>query len=202
MARLTPRQVVHWPLSVSTRRLTLAPLAPSDFDAWRDGYLQRLPKQHAFDDGPPSADRFDYASFRLLVARHAKLAAEDRVYILFARLRRDGAFVGHCDLSTLGRSDINCANLGYAVHNQFQGRGLGTELVRAARKIGLTALAYHRLEAACRPENRRAIATAQAAGFVREGVRRQYWLDDDGWADQLILSAVAPRGSRRAKLLA
>jgi [ribosomal protein S5]-alanine N-acetyltransferase len=202
MMRPTPQQVVRWPVTATSRRLTLAPLAAADFDAWRDGYLQRQPKQHRFDNGPMVGVRFDRASFRSLCARHATLAREDRVYILFARERRSGAFIGCCDISTLGRGDINCANLGYWVHNTYQGRGFGTELSRAAIKVAFDALAYHRLEAACRPENRRAIATARAAGLQREGIRRQYWLDDDGWADQVILSAVAARGSRRAKLLA
>ncbi len=131
-------------------------------------------------------DRFD-----ALVARHERLARRDDVYVLAAFAVRTGKHVGTFDLSTIRREDNAWANVGYGIHNGFQKRGHGSEGLRAVLAFGFDVLAYHRIEAAIRPDNGPAIACAKAAGMTREGLRRSFWLDDDGWADHEIFVAIA-----------
>jgi putative acetyltransferase len=82
-------------------------------------------------------------------------------------------------------SDANrIAHLGaLAVHPDFRGRRVADEAARLAQRYLLLELGYHRLELACYGFNERAIAHAERAGWVREGVKRKAYLRHGEWQD-------------------
>ena len=63
----------------------------------------------------------------------------------------------------------------------FRGRGLGVAAIRALARLAFD-LGAHRLEAEILAFNAAGLAAFEAAGFTREGVRRQAW-DRNGWQD-------------------
>lgn len=176
---------------VTTPRLTLRLLALGDHAVWAGGYRGRGPASYSYDEGPPAEQKLDADRFGALVERQLKVAIADRAYVLWAFGLTAGDAIGAVDLGTYERGAVQWANLGFWIHNQHHGKGYAVELIRAGISIGLTTLGYHRLEAAIRPDNRPAVAAAAAAGMEREGIRRRFWLDPDGWADHVIYAAIA-----------
>jgi RimJ/RimL family protein N-acetyltransferase len=76
------------------------------------------------------------------------------------------------------------ANLGgLAVLPGFRGRRLADEAARLLQRYLLLELDFHRLELACYGFNDRAIAHAERAGYVREGVKRKAYLRHGEWQD-------------------
>jgi RimJ/RimL family protein N-acetyltransferase len=83
------------------------------------------------------------------------------------------------------------ANLGsLAVHPSFRGRRVADEAARLFQRHLLDDLGFHRLQLEIYGFNERAMAHAERAGFIREGVRRKaYWRNDE-WVDGVIYGLV------------
>ena len=83
------------------------------------------------------------------------------------------------------------ADLGsLAVHPSFRGKRLADDAARLFQRHLLDELGYHRLQLEIYGFNERAIAHAERAGFVREGVRRKaYWRNGE-WVDGVIYGLV------------
>jgi RimJ/RimL family protein N-acetyltransferase len=83
------------------------------------------------------------------------------------------------------------ANLGsLAVHPSFRGRRVADEAARLFQRHLLDDLGYHRLQLEIYGFNERAMAHAERAGFIREGVRRKaYWRNEE-WVDGVIYGLV------------
>ena len=70
-----------------------------------------------------------------------------------------------------------------AVHPGYRGRRIADDAARLFQRHLLVDLDYHRLELEIYAFNERAIAHAERAGFVREGVKRKAYLRHGGWVD-------------------
>jgi RimJ/RimL family protein N-acetyltransferase len=83
------------------------------------------------------------------------------------------------------------ANLGsLAVHPSFRGRRVADEAARLFQRHLLDDLGFHRLQLEIYGFNERAMAHAERAGFIHEGVRRKaYWRNDE-WVDGVIYGLV------------
>jgi RimJ/RimL family protein N-acetyltransferase len=83
------------------------------------------------------------------------------------------------------------ADLGsLAVHPSFRGRRVADEAAQLFQRHLLDDLGYHRLQLEVYGFNERALAHAERAGFVREGVRRKaYWRNDE-WVDGVLYGLV------------
>jgi RimJ/RimL family protein N-acetyltransferase len=79
---------------------------------------------------------------------------------------------------------------GLAVHPDFRGRHLADTAARLLQRYLMDELDYHRLQLEIYGYNERAVAHAERAGFVREGIRRQaYWRHDE-WVDGVLFGLV------------
>ena len=83
------------------------------------------------------------------------------------------------------------ADLGsLAVHPSFRGRRLADDAAQLFQRHLLDELGYHRLQLEIYGFNERALAHAERAGFIREGVRRKaYWRNGE-WVDGVIYGLV------------
>jgi RimJ/RimL family protein N-acetyltransferase len=88
-------------------------------------------------------------------------------------------------LSYRQTSDANrIAHVGaLAVHPSYRGRRIADDAARLVQRYLLRDLGYHRLELACYGFNERAIAHAERAGWIREGVKRKAYLRHGEWQD-------------------
>jgi [ribosomal protein S5]-alanine N-acetyltransferase len=75
---------------------------------------------------------------------------------------------------------------------QLRGRGLGRSALRLAGQWLLGTCGLARVEALTERENQAAIRAAQAAGFVREGVLREYRRKRGKGVDMVIMSLIPP----------
>ena len=78
-----------------------------------------------------------------------------------------------------------------AVHPDFRGNRIADEAARMFQRYLIDALGFHRLELECYAFNERAIAHAERAGYVREGVKRKAYSRDGTWVDSVLFALVA-----------
>ncbi len=88
------------------------------------------------------------------------------------------------------RSEI--ASVGaFAVDPAFRGRRLGDEAARVLQRHLIREVGLHRLQLEIYAFNERALAHAERAGWVREGVRRKAYRRGDEWVDGVLFGLVA-----------
>ena len=75
---------------------------------------------------------------------------------------------------------------GLAVHPELRGRRIADEAARLLQRHLLLELGFHRLELECYGFNTRAMAHAERAGFVREGVKRRAYRRHGEWVDGVL----------------
>lgn len=64
------------------------------------------------------------------------------------------------------------SEIGYWLKEEFQGRGIMTETVRALIKFGFSELCLNRVQIKCAPENVKSNKIPQRLGFTLEGIER------------------------------
>ena len=154
----------------------------------------------------------DDVDFLLELVRHEEIepflgavTAKDREAIAAEVDRSDrephdfGRFVIEVDGGRAGAMGFELANrrsrVAYlerlAVHPSFRGRRVADEAARLLQLHLARDLGYHRLQLEIYGFNERAIAHAERAGFVREGVRRRaYWRHGE-WTDGVLFGLLA-----------
>jgi [ribosomal protein S5]-alanine N-acetyltransferase len=93
-------------------------------------------------------------------------------------LRDEDRVVGICGIHDLSRRHRR-AYVGYDLAREQWGRGIASEAMRAVVRFGFEQLDLNRLEAITIAENVRSIRLLERIGFLLEGVRREYSLEDD-----------------------
>jgi RimJ/RimL family protein N-acetyltransferase len=73
-----------------------------------------------------------------------------------------------------------------AVHPAFRGGRIADEATRLFQRQLLFELGFHRLELEIYGFNERAIAHAERAGFVREGIKRKAYFRHETWVDGVV----------------
>jgi RimJ/RimL family protein N-acetyltransferase len=95
----------------------------------------------------------------------------------------DGERAGTMEFELVNRRSAIASVGGLAVHPRFRGARVGDEAARLFQRHLFDELGLHRLQLEIYGSNERAIAHAERAGFVREGVKRKAYRRDDGWVD-------------------
>jgi putative acetyltransferase len=98
--------------------------------------------------------------------------------------------VGSLGLAVPDRSPrrAHVGELGLAVHDGWQGRGIGTALVRAAVGLADRWLNLRRLELTVFADNERAVRLYKKFGFEVEGLLRRYALRDGVYVDAYVMA--------------
>jgi RimJ/RimL family protein N-acetyltransferase len=77
-----------------------------------------------------------------------------------------------------------------AVHPDFRGRHLGDDAARLFQRHLIFDLGFHRLQMEIYGYNERAQRHAERAGWIREGVKRKAYRQDDAWVDGVMYGLV------------
>ena len=114
----------------------------------------------------------------------------DGLFLLVACV--EGEVVGNLGIETSpNRPRIRHAGgIGMAVRDDWQGRGVGTELMRAALDLADNWLNLSRLELTVYTDNAAGIALYEKFGFEREGTHRRYAFRDGGYVDAYSMARI------------
>ena len=82
--------------------------------------------------------------------------------------------------------------LGVGVHDDWQGKGVGTALMRAGLELADNWLNLTRLELEVYADNEPAVRLYERFGFEREGLLRQYAFRDGRYVDALVMGRLRP----------
>jgi putative acetyltransferase len=103
----------------------------------------------------------------------------------------DGEVVGVIGLHTNPRPRVNHrAEIGMMVRDDWQGKGVGTAIMRAAIDLADKWLNLTRLELTVFTDNERAIALYRKFGFETEGTLRKYAFRDGEFVDVYAMARV------------
>ena len=116
----------------------------------------------------------------------AYLKQENRYFICSAE---NGKIVGTFNISGIVRGYFQSAYLGYEVFNPYQGKGYMSKGILLLLQEAFEELNLHRLEANIQPENVASTRLVSNAGFIKEGLSKNYlkvggfeWRDHERWA--------------------
>jgi RimJ/RimL family protein N-acetyltransferase len=80
---------------------------------------------------------------------------------------------------------------GLAVHPDYRGAKVADTAAGLFQRHLFDELGFHRLQMEIYGFNERAMAHAERAGFIREGVRRKAYWRNDAWVDSVLYGLVA-----------
>lgn len=169
-----------------TTRFIVRPLEKQDYLSWLDAYSGFKKKKSKYDQQPYEARECGKKVFMTILKRHKKLANSDQVYVWFIFDKASKEIVGYVDTWVLCRKEIAKANLGYLIFNRHWKKGIATEVLKKAVPFILNELKLNRLEAAIDLDNRPSINLVKKLKFRSEGVRQNYWFQNNQWEDQVV----------------
>lgn len=86
----------------------------------------------------------------------------------------------------------HAATVGMAIHDEWQGKGIGTALMRVCVDLADKWLNLMRLELEVYTDNEPAIRLYERFGFEREGTLRQYAFRDGRYVDAYLMARLRP----------
>lgn len=104
-----------------------------------------------------------------------------------------GQLVARINFSQISRGASQSCMLGYAIHHEFEGRGLMFEALAASIDWVFDTLNLHRVQANHLPENQRSARLLARLGFVREGLARDYLFINGAWRDHVLNARINAR---------
>jgi ribosomal-protein-alanine N-acetyltransferase len=157
-------------LLLTTARLTLRPL--QDADAGALFSLFSDPRVMRYWSSPPW---IDVARAHELIATDLAAMHDGEYVRLGLQIRNTGELVGTCTLFNFN-SQCRRAELGYALHGDWWGRGYMHEALVALLGVGFDALGLNRVEADVDPRNVGSVKSLERLGFRNEGLLRERWI--------------------------
>jgi putative acetyltransferase len=109
-----------------------------------------------------------------------------------------GRVVGSFGLHTFPKRPRrwHAGSVGMAVHDDWQGRGVGSALMRAGVELADNWLNLLRLELEVYADNEPAIRLYERFGFEREGTLRQYAFREGRYVDSYVMARLRPQATR------
>ena len=106
-------------------------------------------------------------------------------------IRDAGTLVGWVSVTNVVRGPFRSANLGYAVAQEANGRGIATHAVGEVCDWAFGEAGLHRLEAGTLLDNHGSQRVLAKNGFERIGIARRYLLINGEWRDHILFQRVA-----------
>lgn len=162
-----------------------------------------VPALHAVYGDPTVTQYMPFAPRSLpevsALVRLAMEAAEEEPRLLYVMAVVDA---GRHDVIGVARLHIetehpHSAEIGFGLHPDMWGRGVGTDLVRLLLSFGFKQLGLHRVWGARSPANLPAQLAMLTAGMVEEGRIRHHVHTPHGWRDSIVHSALEDEWTER-----
>ncbi|MFG1707752.1 GNAT family N-acetyltransferase [Nonomuraea sp. M3C6] len=129
-------------------------------------------------------------------AMEAASAEPRRLYVLAVVDAERRGVIGVARLN-IEADHPHSAEIGFGLHHDQWGRGIGTDLVRLLLSFGFKQLGLHRIWGARSPANLPGQLAMLTAGMVEEGRIRHHVHTPHGWRDSVVHSALEDEWTER-----
>lgn len=172
---------------IETQRLILTPPIMPHFEEWASLRARSRRFLEPYEPVWP-ADDLTRAAFKQRIRRYQRGERDSNgfAYLIFARA--GGAMVGGITVSRILRGVAQSCAIGYWIGEPYAARGYMTEAVSGLMHEIFEVERFHRLEAACLPDNVSSVRVLEKAGFRREGYAREYLKIAGKWRDHLLFA--------------
>jgi ribosomal-protein-alanine N-acetyltransferase len=166
------------PIPLPGGKLQLRAPVPGDYSGWKQ---VRESSREFLEPWEPSWPQDDLTrhGFRRRLKRYIWEREQKIGETYFLIRRKDELPIGGISISNIRYGVARTCNIGYWMSEKFAARGYMGLCVEALCNHIFDNLNLHRIEAACLPHNQRSSRLLERAGFVQEGLLRDY-LEIDG----------------------
>ena len=191
------------PFSLHGRRITLRPLSPADWEAWREvrkrcrDWLVKWEPRAIAGHPDPTEDRRAYV---------ARCSARDRERELgsgygFGIFVGD-RFCGEINLNSIQRGPFQNAYIGYWMDQAMAGNSYTPESVAVLLQFAFEELGLHRVQISIIPRNSASRRVVEKLALRAEGVAERYLEINGTWEDHIRFAITSEEwGLRRDELL-
>lgn len=153
-----------------------------DYESWAK--LRGASRTHTEPWEPSwSADELSRSAFKRRLERYQLDQQSGAGYPFFVVRSRDNVLIGACNLNNVRRGVQQSADIGYWVGTPYIRQGHARAAVQRVLAFAFDSLDLHRVEAACRPENKASRKLLEGVGFQFEGRARAYLNIAGDWRD-------------------
>lgn len=174
-------------LSLEGRRVTLKLASPENATDYLQYYQDNKEYLRRFE---PARDK----DFYTLEGQRRTLEESYRNYLnglaINFGIYLENKLIGKVQISNLIYGGFRSANLGYALHKDFEGKGIMQDALKAVVDYAFSDLMLHRLEASTLLDNVRSQKTLELQGFRKVGLNEKYLLINGKWQDHYTFSLV------------
>jgi [ribosomal protein S5]-alanine N-acetyltransferase len=142
-------------------------------------------------------DDLTRSAFRRRITRYNRDITRDEGYPFFIFSTSDDQLLGGLNLTNIRRGAASMAVLGYWMGEAYAGKGIMSAAVQAIAPMAHKVLGIRRIEAACLPSNAASVRLLEKAGFVQEGLGKDYLLINGEWCDHLLFARIQQVGTAK-----
>jgi ribosomal-protein-alanine N-acetyltransferase len=173
----------------TTRRFIIRPESLKDYKSWFKAYTNLLPKQNKHDTGPYKPSQCKKEHLKKNILRQRKRMREKKTFYWSIFDKNTNEMLGTIDIHILHLGNLQKANLGYEVFNNHWRKGIAQEALKKVIPGVLMDLKLNRLEAVIDLDNLPSRKLVESLKLRKEGVRENYFFQDNDWADQIVYIA-------------
>jgi ribosomal-protein-alanine N-acetyltransferase len=193
------------PVELHGRRVTLRPLASSDFDQWREVRRRCAEWLTKWEPAPTPGAPDVVEDPRAFAARCSARDRERQMGTGFGfGIFVDGRFGGEINLSGLQRGPFQNAYVGYWIDEALAGQGYTPEAGAVVFRFAFDELDLHRVQVSIIPRNTASRRVAEKLELRDEGTAVRYLRINGVWEDHVRYAITAEeweeRRERYAKL--
>ncbi|WP_409298499.1 GNAT family N-acetyltransferase [Peribacillus sp. SCS-26] len=173
------------------KQICLRPLEEEDAADYAELLVRNREVWQCFEPARPE-DYYTVERQRKTIAEDQEAFKSGRAYN-FGIFLPDGTLIGDISLYDVRTAFFQSASAGYSVDGIHTGRGAATEALSLLLHFAFETLKLRRVEAGVSPENAASIRVLEKAGFIREGLMREYLLINGRWKDHYLYAALSPQ---------
>lgn len=186
------------PLRLDTPRLVIRMAMPADAPLVA-AFLNEEREHLAPYEPPRQPEYFTEEYWRIQCVRHVQEFLDGRSLRLWLfDAQRPDYVLGRTGLSRIERGGFHACNLGYALRQSAQGKGLMHEALTAVLGHAFAVMGLHRVEANYMPHNERSGRVLEKLGFVKEGLAHEYLHINGKWQDHVLTALTNSQWQPRA----
>lgn len=170
---------------IRTKRLVLRRLQLDDAPLLLEFYTKNEAFFKAYE--PVKLTSFYQLAYQETAIKAEKSKEEQGRSIKFMMFKEDEPtrLIGLVTLNEIVKGCFLSCFMGYKIDQDYTNQGYMTEAVEAVVHYAFDVMRLHRIEANIMPKNKPSLQVATKAGFINEGISKQYLKINGVWEDHI-----------------